>query len=145
MSSRPVVRRYADAGAFLDDAGTYDALPGVIGPKEASRRFAELWAARSGSPARLGMTQRIYRASGAERPKGVPGSMRRATEADRALLIEWTAAFFAEALPDVSASEPAQTVDDRLGAAQERAFAYGRTGSPCRWRATAGRHRAAAR
>jgi predicted GNAT family acetyltransferase len=117
--------------ALVEDVvQVYEALPGVIGPKEASRRFAELWAARSGSPARPGMTQRIYRASVSEAPHGVRGSMRRATNADRGLLVDWAGAFTAEALPGAPASSPAEAVDDRLGGDSERGLRLWEDGHP---------------
>jgi uncharacterized protein len=44
------------------------------------------------------MAERIFRADRVRAPRGVPGSMRRATPDDRSLLVEWLAAFQDEAM-----------------------------------------------
>ena len=82
-------------------------VPGVLGPKEESRRFAELWQARTGTPFRPGMALRIYALERVRPPAGVSGRLRRATADDRALLLTWVAAFLAEAehAPDPARAE----------------------------------------
>ncbi|HEY8426690.1 MAG TPA: GNAT family N-acetyltransferase [Limnochordales bacterium] len=72
-------------------------VPGVVGPKDVSRQFAELWQARTGAPFHLSMALRIYALERVRPPAGVAGRLRRATDNDRALLLEWVAAFMAEA------------------------------------------------
>jgi uncharacterized protein len=72
-----------------DVSDAFDHLPGVLGPKELSRRFAQVW----GRPAELGMSQRIYLAETVRPPGDVPGSPRRADAADRTLLIQWLEGF----------------------------------------------------
>jgi len=87
-------------------------VPGLLGPAEASHAFADAWAAETGSVARAGMTQRIYRVERVRPVDGVPGALRRATVADRDLLVRWVAAFSAEAGGDDP--EAAEIVDARL-------------------------------
>jgi predicted GNAT family acetyltransferase len=84
--------------AFADDLAG-DNLPGVLGPVDAAKRFAELWTARTGISARVAVDERIYAADHVEPPDGVPGSMRPYGPDDRDLALEWIAAFFAEAMP----------------------------------------------
>ena len=97
-----------------DVAAAFDDLPGVLGPKEASRLFAQQW----GKPAELTSSQRIYRAESVRTPEGVPGSMRRATRADFALLVRWIGEF-QEYVPAGTIRDPAEVVDDYLGRADD--------------------------
>src|SRR5919197_2665790 len=76
----------------------FPALPGVLGPKEVSRRFAELWREATGIEGRQTTAQRAFRCTTVVPPAPVEGALRRATEPDRALLVEWTDAFQLEAL-----------------------------------------------
>jgi len=86
---------------LADDAqAVFDSLPGVIGPKEPVARFARLWEERTGAGAQIEIQQRIYRASEAIMPEGVPGSMRTYEDGDRELVIAWVNAFVDEALPE---------------------------------------------
>ena len=87
-------------------------VPGVLGPAEAGRAFADAWTEETGSVARAGMTQRIYRVERVRPVAGVPGELRRATADDRDLLVRWTAAFSAEAGGDDP--DAAEIVDARL-------------------------------
>ena len=75
------------------------ALPGVTGPPEAARSFADLWVARHGGHHRDLMHERIYRLAQVTLPRAADGAARRATAADRPLLAEWVVAFHEEALP----------------------------------------------
>jgi uncharacterized protein len=79
---------------LANDVGElYSELPSVLGPKEPSSRFAALWERASRQVAGKGMAQRAFRAERVRPPAGVPGAMRRAGEDDRALLVDWIAAF----------------------------------------------------
>lgn len=75
-------------------------LPGILGPSDLSRAFAERWQARTGRAYRAGIQERIYRLSAVRPVSGVAGSMRHATAADREVLTRWLMAFHAEAQPD---------------------------------------------
>ncbi|HEU5440269.1 MAG TPA: GNAT family N-acetyltransferase [Ktedonobacterales bacterium] len=91
-----------------------DTLPGVLGPAAESLAFAEAWRSLTGEPFRPGMKERIYQLDTVIPVVGVPGRLRRATEADRPLLEEWLAAFFAEAVPG-EAGNVAAWVTEALG------------------------------
>ena len=81
--------------------------PGVTGPVPVSLRFAEIWQALTGKLFKRSMAERIYKLEKVRPPSGVSGHMRRAVEADRALLIEWMTAFQQDAFgePDPAAVE----------------------------------------
>ncbi len=77
-------------------------FPGVIGPVTPSGRFAERFAALAGLEAGVEVEQRIYEATHAIAPAGVPGAFRPYRGDDRALIVEWAGAFMTEALPDAT-------------------------------------------
>ena len=83
-----------------------DDLPGVLGPVEHARAFAERWAAATGRSWRHHLAERIFRLRTVIPPPPVPGSLRIATPGDRALVAAWMRAFTDEALgeddPDAS-------------------------------------------
>jgi len=90
----------------LDDDASIDALieanrgeplPGVLGPTQAARRFAERWASAAGLRAERQMQERIFRLDQVIPPRPISGSWRSAEERDRALLAIWAAAFTEEA------------------------------------------------
>ena len=89
-------------------------LPGVLGPGPASCSFAELWQRLSGQPYRQGMAQRIYRLEAVTPAPGVPGQLRRATVADRELVVEWLIAFNKEAAGEADAGRVERAADARL-------------------------------
>ena len=91
-------------------------LPGVLGPVGAARSFAETWQELAGQPYRKKKAQRIHRLEKVIPVEGVPGRLRRATEADRELLMKWFVAFAAEALgEDVDPHTAARSVEAYLG------------------------------
>lgn len=90
------------------------ALPGVHGPNGLAARFARTFTTRTGRTAEPGMGLRLFRLEAVRPPAQVPGRLREAVAADRDLLVEWSAEFFAEALPDEEA-DPSRLVDLRLG------------------------------
>lgn len=103
--------------AIADDLrGEGSAPPGVTGPTADARAFAERWRELTGQAYRPGMRQRIYALETVTPVPGVPGALRKATAADRALLLDWTADFAAEALGAEAASGAERMVDLRLGA-----------------------------
>jgi predicted GNAT family acetyltransferase len=75
-----------------------EVLPGVTGPPDAVRSFAASWATANGGHTEVLMEEGIYRLTRVV-PPTVTGAARRASEADRALLLEWLTAFAREALP----------------------------------------------
>lgn len=73
-------------------------LVGVLGPQPLSRGFADLWTRHTGLPARLKFAERLYRLDKVRPVVGVPGELRRATEADHDLVLHWSVDFNLEAL-----------------------------------------------
>jgi GNAT superfamily N-acetyltransferase len=57
------------------------------------------------------MAQRMFRLDTVEPPVGVPGRLRAGTPSDRELVIDWLAAFGAEALPDHPRTDPSPLAD----------------------------------
>jgi predicted GNAT family acetyltransferase len=80
------------------------ALPGALGPRPVAEAFAQHWGQRTGQRVVPGTDQRIYQLTRLRPPAPAPGHMRRATEADRALLAVWFEAFQREALGEASPS-----------------------------------------
>lgn len=75
-------------------------LPGVLGPVRLSEVFAEEYSRRHGVSFEQTMLERIYACEHVTAPPRVAGRMRRATQDDRDLLIEWWRAFRDEAMPN---------------------------------------------
>ncbi len=84
------------AAALRADGRTF---PGVVGPVSPAGRFAERWAALAGVEAGVEVEQRIYEATHAVAPAGVPGAFRPYRSDDRSLVLAWAGAFMGEALP----------------------------------------------
>jgi len=88
-------------------------LARVTGSTPVSAAFVEHWQVLTGITAEPGMSERLYQLTRVNHPSGVPGHARRATAADRDLLIEWLEAFEREAFGVVS-DDPASWVDNIL-------------------------------
>ena len=97
-----VLSRVEDQGALsliaTDLKERYGRLPGLLAPAEVAGAFAEAWRRVSGQQLRRARAERIYQLEEVTPVHGVPGALRRATEADRPLLVEWLAAFHEEAV-----------------------------------------------
>jgi predicted GNAT family acetyltransferase len=95
----------------------HDDLPGVLGPVEHSRAFAERWASSAGRRSRHEISERIFRLQAVIRPTPAPGRLRTATRADHALVAAWIRAFTAEALgqddPEVSEAMTRRWIEAR--------------------------------
>jgi hypothetical protein len=102
----------AELADALHSAGVE--LPGVTGAVPEVDAFAEAWEARTGVTRRRRMAQRIYRLTDIRPVREVAGRARGATEADRALLVDWVRAFADEAVPADAPGHPEDTVDARL-------------------------------
>jgi len=98
----------------LDAHELYPSLPGVLGPRDAAHAFAEAWQRIAGQPRQLGLAQRIYQLAEVTPVARVPGALRRATEADRQLLIEWFIGFTADAFGSADADRAERAVDATL-------------------------------
>lgn len=77
-----------------------DALPGVLGPRDAAARFAARWAANTGRAAWVEVAERIFRLDRVQPPQHpARGGWRIAEERDRATIARWLVAFRDEATP----------------------------------------------
>lgn len=93
------------------------ALPGVTAAVPEVDHFATEWARLRGFACRRRMAQRIYELTDVRPVHDVSGRPRRATPADRPLLVEWVTAFAEESLPPDSPGRASRTsVDARLDA-----------------------------
>ena len=88
-------------------------LSGVNAPIPLGEAFAIIWSELTGGHHEQAMAQRIYRLTAMRPVAGVPGSLRRATEEHRHLLVAWLRAFNAEAFADHAAPFDAEQVVDR--------------------------------
>jgi FR47-like protein len=115
-SSLAVAPMPAEVVAAIADAVESDvSLPGVFGPAGTASRFAEVWAGRRKVAAIATSAERIYEVRDLRFPAGVDGTLRRAAEADRELLLSWLPGF--EAGAGLAASDPAAVfVTRRLAA-----------------------------
>jgi predicted GNAT family acetyltransferase len=98
---------YAESSAALrliaeDVRGFGTPITSVIGNNPAPAWFVEHWQALTGHLAQPGMSERLYQLTRVNHPRGVPGRARRATRADRGLLIEWFGDFEREVFGSVS-------------------------------------------
>ena len=84
----------AIAGA-VDEVGV--TLPGVLGPAGTAAHFAQVWAGLRATAAVVTSEERLYEVRKLRLPDGVPGALRRATEAERELLLSWLPGFEAGA------------------------------------------------
>ncbi|NLU74736.1 GNAT family N-acetyltransferase [Streptomyces sp. HNM0575] len=89
-------------------------LAGVFGPEDVALSFARTWAGLTGTGWRLRRAERLYRLARLQ-PPAVPadGFGRIAEAADRALLVDWWAAFSSE-LDRSHREDAARSVEDRL-------------------------------
>ena len=94
--------------------GEYDALPGLVAPAEIAAAFAEEWERRSRQRGERRIAERIHKCTGVIPARSVTGAARRATGADRTLLVAWTFAFTQEAGLQGDAADAEQAVDARL-------------------------------
>ena len=85
-------------------------LPGIVGTREDTARFAEQWTARTGQVSRLYLPQRLYRLERVIPPQGVAGGFRQANEADLPMLAQWSIGFQEDALGTTMPLEQAQRI-----------------------------------
>ena len=97
-----------------DAQDAFGVLPGVVGPPDATARFADCWGKRTDARARIVMRQRIYAAETATRPAGVAGRVRPYAPADRDLVLAWLGAFATETGVAGPGEDAATVLDRRL-------------------------------
>ena len=92
-----------------------DEIPGVVGAVPEVEAFASAWESRHGVRREVAMAQGVYALEELVEPPPLPGSPRRATEADRELLQAWLRAFALEALrEEPNEEQSARVIDARL-------------------------------
>jgi predicted GNAT family acetyltransferase len=96
--------------ALADDLIDRD-LPGALGPVDHVRAFVDARLSRGGSPARLIVSERIFRLTEVRPPAPVPGRVRAAEPADRPLVLAWIDAFMREALEPTDPADVAAMTD----------------------------------
>jgi predicted GNAT family acetyltransferase len=75
-------------------------LPGVVGPPEAARAFAQAWVAAHGGTWRVEREERVYQLTDVVDPGPGAGTARLADGSDRETVSGWLAAFQREALDE---------------------------------------------
>jgi uncharacterized protein len=103
---------------------------GVISSSTMARAFVPAWQALTGQQSQLATREGIYELTDVRPPKGVPGTYRLATPDDRPLLMEWMAAFYAEALPGARESDPGEWVDRALASPSRTVALWENGGAP---------------
>lgn len=115
----------------VDDVRRFRVAPsGVVGPAPVSRAFAELWRASEGRAYRKKLAMRVYRLRRVIPVRGVPGTLRKATDRDRGLLGEWFAAFNREALGEETRPEQAERMTEAYLHAETRGVYLWEDGRP---------------
>jgi len=95
-------------------AGNAWAVSGVVAPIAVAHRFATLWSKETGQPVRAGMQQRLFEVKQVVPPRPVAGRLRLATANDTALVVQWVAAFHAEAMSNGQRSDAQQIAVTRI-------------------------------
>ena len=90
-------------------------VPGVLGPSEPARAFAEAWAPLAGVSFTLETSERLYQLRQVIPPPQPPGAMRLALDQDVELVARWILAFQLEAMP-----REARTLEQALWQAEAR-------------------------
>ncbi len=107
-----------------------DALPGVFAPKAESAAFALAWQRVTGLSGSVAVRERIYQLDTVVPVESVSGDLRRATEADRPLLVAWLNAFAAESLPTGEQMDAEAWVTNALTLPTRGAFLWEDAGRP---------------
>jgi predicted GNAT family acetyltransferase len=132
----------ADEGALaaIDaDLARFERMPaGVIADVDHARAFAEIWCTPRGLRYRRTTAERVFQLTSVRLPRPVPGRMREATHADRALLVAWIGAFHAEALSATIDFNAAEKAADRWLASPARTLYLWDDGAPVSMAGVAG-------
>jgi uncharacterized protein len=89
-------------------------IPGVTGPKETSRLFAEIWSRLTGKSMQTGIQMRLYELTQVIQPARVPGFLDQAKDDKISLITDWIIAFQQEALNTKMGREDAIRQAERL-------------------------------
>jgi predicted GNAT family acetyltransferase len=122
--------------AVLDE----DEPPGVTAPTAAASGLAAMWSARTGRAAVNVMQERVFRLDRVVPPRAAPGRCRDPEERDRSLLVDWLAAFTAEALPaEAPRRDTAELADQFLRRAGRVAYLWEHDGEVVAFAGVSGR------
>jgi uncharacterized protein len=91
-------------------------VPGATGFQPEVEQFAERWAGATGVGTRTAMSLRMYSTDAVSAVPEASGTMRPATDADRALIADWARAFAVETGLHEGPEEIARALDARVGA-----------------------------
>ena len=117
--------------AFVSDVLTlFPTIPGVIGPRDASRVFAEAWQRRTGNQFSIAVEERIYQLNHVIPVRGVAGHLTPVTEADRPLIVTWLLDFGIQAYGDRDLPQAERLADAYLTASTRRLFLWHDDGQP---------------
>jgi predicted GNAT family acetyltransferase len=97
-------------------------LPGVNGPKETSRAFAERWAKKETCTYQLHRSLRIYQLSHVIPPRPVNGRMRLALPTERDVLVQWAQNFGDEIGEPQTNQQATEMVERAIG--DERVYVW---------------------
>lgn len=106
------------------------ALPGIVGPPDGARRFADRWVLTAGGTWSVVMEERVYQLATVRPPRPAPGSLRLAEPRDRSLLARWLVDFGLEALDDADAARVQLTLEDWASASGRRFWLWEADGEP---------------
>lgn len=89
--------------------------PGVNGPSQTSRTFAELWAQKTGRKFQLHRSLRIYELTRVISPAHVNGEIRLASKNDASTLVRWIGGFMVDIGGTESQGEASETFNRMAG------------------------------
>ncbi len=99
-----VLSRFDDLAAVdvvaAEALDMHPGLPGAVGPKAVTARFATAWSRATGDSARISISQRVHAAAHVRPIPRASGHMREARPADLSTVLTWLRAFADEALGD---------------------------------------------
>lgn len=93
-------------------------IPGVLGPSENARGFADVWKRLAEVDMEMGMSLRIYRLDKVDYPVGVSGVMRMAGKGDTALVQKWICEFQRDAGFEVDEESAMRQAENKISSNQ---------------------------
>lgn len=110
--------RQPEAVAFLAESlfAAGIKLTSANGPADEAHAFVEVWSRLSGQSFAVNTPMRSFRLTKVNSVTGVPGHLRRATTADRGVLVNWEMGFRREAFPEMEhdIDDVVRTIEYRL-------------------------------
>ena len=127
-----IVSEVDDTAALqlLADDLAATAMPGIVGPPDAARRFADLWVLTAGGAWSVVIEERVYQLATVRSPRRAPGSLRLAEPRDRSLLERWLMDFGIESLNDADAARVRLSLEDWASGSGRRFWLWEADGEP---------------